>query len=113
MAMGKGLEKPTGPKGGAAVVPLAIPLMAGPGAIATVIALGNSDVGVVRLANLLIIIALTAMTFVFLLLAAPVERLLGETGLMVVSRILGLLLLAIAASTIISALAAAFPGLQG
>ena len=113
MAMGKGLEKPTGPKGGAAIVPLAIPLMAGPGAIATVIALGNSDVGVVRLANLLIIIALTAMTFVFLLLAAPVERLLGETGLMVVSRILGLLLLAIAASTIISALAAAFPGLSG
>jgi multiple antibiotic resistance protein len=113
MAMGKGLEKPTGPKGGAAIVPLAIPLMAGPGAIATVIALGNSDVGVVRLANLLIIIVLTAMTFVFLLLAAPVERLLGETGLMVVSRILGLLLLAIAASTIISALAAAFPGLSG
>jgi multiple antibiotic resistance protein len=113
MAMGKGLEKPTGPKGGAAIVPLAIPLMAGPGAIATVIALGNSDVGVVRLANLLIIIALTAMTFVFLLLAAPVERLLGETGLMVVSRILGLLLLAIAASTIISALGAAFPGLSG
>lgn len=113
MAMGKGIEKPTGPKGGAAIVPLAIPLMAGPGAIATVIALGNSDVGFVRTANLLIIVALTAMTFVFLLLAAPVERLLGETGLMVVSRILGLLLLAIAASTIIAALAAAFPGLTG
>jgi multiple antibiotic resistance protein len=111
MAMGKGLEKPSGPTGGAAVVPLAIPLMAGPGAIATVIALGNSDVGFVRTANLLIILALTAMTFVFLLLAAPVERLLGETGLMVVSRILGLLLLAIAASTILAALAAAFPGL--
>lgn len=112
MAMGKGLEKPTGPKGGAAIVPLAIPLMAGPGAIATVIALGNSDAGFARMANLLIIVALTAMTFVFLLLAAPVERLLGETGLMVVSRILGLLLLAIAASTIIAALAAAFPGLS-
>ncbi|MBP6043552.1 MAG: hypothetical protein KA500_03460, partial [Rhodoluna sp.] len=53
----------------------------------------------------------TAMTFVFLLLAAPVERLLGETGLMVVSRILGLLLIAIAASTIIAALSSAFPGL--
>jgi small neutral amino acid transporter SnatA (MarC family) len=74
---------------------------------------GQRVSSVVRLANLLIIIALTAMTFVFLLLAAPVERLLGETGLMVVSRILGLLLLAIAASTIISALGAAFPGLSG
>lgn len=111
MAMGRGLDKPAGPSMGAAIVPLAIPLMAGPGAIATVIALGNSDDGFARLANLLIIVALTAMTFVFLLLAAPVERLLGETGLMVVSRILGLLLIAIAASTIIAALSSAFPGL--
>lgn len=111
MALGKSIEKPAGPSSGAAIVPLAIPLMAGPGAIATVIALGNSDAGFARTANLLIIVALTAMTFVFLLAAAPVERLLGETGLMVVSRILGLLLIAIAVSTIISALAAAFPGL--
>lgn len=111
MAMGKGMEKPSGPVSGAAIVPLAIPLMAGPGAIATVIALGNSDAGFARLANLLIIVGLTLMTFVFLLAAAPIEKLLGETGLMVVSRILGLLLIAIAVSTIISALGSAFPGL--
>lgn len=111
MALGKSIEKPAGTNSGAAIVPLAIPLMAGPGAIATVIALGNSDEGFARLANLLIIVALTAMTFMFLLAAAPVERLLGDTGLMVVSRILGLLLIAIAVSTIISALGSAFPGL--
>ena len=113
MAMGRGFEKPSGPVSGAAVVPLAIPLMAGPGAIATVIALGNSEVGFARVANLVIIVALTAMTFVFLLAAAPIEKLLGETGLMVVSRILGLLLIAISVSTILAALAAAFPGLAG
>ena len=113
MAMGRGFEKPAGPVSGAAVVPLAIPLMAGPGAIATVIALGNSEVGFARVANLVIIVALTAMTFVFLLAAAPIEKLLGETGLMVVSRILGLLLIAISVSTILAALAAAFPGLAG
>ena len=111
MAMGRGFEKPAGPVSGAAVVPLAIPLMAGPGAIATVIALGNSEVGFARVANLVIILALTAMTFFFLLAAAPIEKLLGETGLMVVSRILGLLLIAISVSTILVALAAAFPGL--
>lgn len=113
MAMGKALEKPNGPISGAAIVPLAIPLMAGPGAIATVIALGNSDAGfgITRMANLLIIAALAALTFLFLLAAAPIERLLGETGLMVVGRILGLLLLAISASTIISALGSAFPAL--
>ncbi len=111
MVMGRGFEKPNGPVAGAAVVPLAIPLMAGPGAIATGIALGNSEVGFARLANLVIIVALTAMTFVFLLAAAPIERLLGETGLMVVSRILGLLLIAISVSTILAALASAFPRL--
>jgi len=111
MAMGKGFTKPDGPVSGAAIVPLAIPLMAGPGAIATVIALGNSDQGLARWANLFIILALTGLTYLFLLASAPIERLLGETGLMVVSRILGLLLIAIAASTIISALSSAFPGL--
>ncbi|MEN9660758.1 MAG: hypothetical protein RLZZ443_687 [Actinomycetota bacterium] len=115
MAMGKAVEKPQGSTSGAAIVPLAIPLMAGPGAIATVIALGNSDAGFgfTRIANLLIIVALTALTFIFLLAAAPIERILGETGLMVVGRILGLLLLAISASTIISALNSSFPGLGG
>ena len=114
MAMGQGFDKPTeGGASGIAVVPLAIPLMAGPGAIATVIALGNSEEGVARIANLVIIVALTVMTFLFLLAAAPIEKLLGDTGLMVVSRILGLLLIAIAASTIISSLNSAFPGLGG
>ncbi len=111
MVMGRGLEKPSGSISGAAVVPLAIPLMAGPGAIATVIALGNSDIGLVRVANLLIILALSVLTFVFLLAAAPIEKILGETGLMVVSRILGLLLVAIAVSTIISAVGSSFPAL--
>lgn len=111
MVTGRGIENSKVAPAGAAVVPLAIPLMAGPGAIATVIALGNSDFGLARLANLFIIVGLTIMTFVFLLAAAPIERVLGETGLMVVSRILGLLLLAIAVSTVISALSSAFPGL--
>lgn len=114
MAMGRGLDKPAaGGASGAAIVPLAIPIMAGPGAIATVIALGNSEEGIARVANLAIILALTGLTYLFLLAAAPIEKLLGETGVMVVSRILGLLLLAIAASTIISSMKSAFPGLGG
>lgn len=90
---------------GAMVVPLAIPLMAGPGAIATVIALGNSDQGVVRIADLVIILILSALTSVLLLAAAPIERVLGEQGLMVLTRIFGLLLLSIAVSTIMSSMA--------
>ena len=83
---------------GAMVVPLAIPLMAGPGAIATVIAIGNSDKGSVRIADLVIILILSALTGIILLAAAPIEKSLGAQGLMVLTRIFGLLLLSIAVS---------------
>jgi len=96
---------------GAAVVPLAIPLMAGPGAIATVIAIGNTDVGAVRVADVVIICILALLTGLILMLAEPIERLLGEQGLMVVTRIFGLLLLAIAVSTTIVGIHSAFPNL--
>ena len=89
---------------GAMVVPLAIPLMAGPGAIATVIAIGNSDRGIVRIADLVIILVLSALTCVLLLAAEPIEKILGEEGLNVLTRIFGLLLLAIAVSTVMSSL---------
>ena len=89
---------------GAMVVPLAIPLMAGPGAIATVIAIGNTDKGNVRIADLVIILILAALTGILLLLAAPIEKALGEQGLMVLTRIFGLLLLSIAVSTVMSSL---------
>ncbi len=89
---------------GAMVVPLAIPLMAGPGAIATVIAIGNSDRGIVRIADLVIILVLSALTCVLLLAAEPIEKILGEQGLNVLTRIFGLLLLAIAVSTVMSSL---------
>ncbi len=111
MVMGKKSSAIESSPNGAAVVPLAIPLMAGPGAIATVIAIGNSDVGVVRLADVVIILILSLLTGLLLLTAAPIARVLGDQGLMVVTRIFGLLLLAIAVSTIISALSSVFPGL--
>ena len=89
---------------GAIVVPLAIPLMAGPGAIATVIAIGNSDKGSVRIADLVIILILSALTGVLLLAAAPIEKGLGTQGLTILTRIFGLLLLSIAVSTVMSSL---------
>jgi multiple antibiotic resistance protein len=111
MVMGKkGSVIETSPSS-AAVVPLAIPLMAGPGAIAAVIAIGSTDVGMVRIADAVIILILAILTGLLLLAAEPIEHLLGEQGLMVVTRIFGLLLLAIAVSTVMSALTSAFPGL--
>jgi multiple antibiotic resistance protein len=95
MVMGKKGSAIEASPGGASVVPLAIPMMAGPGAIATVIAIGNSDRGIVRIADVIIILVLSLMTFLLLLLAEPIERVLGDQGLMVLTRIFGLLLLAL------------------
>ena len=97
---------------GAMVVPLAIPMMAGPGAIATVIAIGNSDRGTLRIADLVIILILSALTGILLLAAVPVEKTLGEQGLMVLTRIFGLLLLSIAVSTVMSVLTTYIHSLQ-
>ena len=111
MVMGKKPREVKAAPAGAAVVPLAIPMMAGPGAIATVIALGNNADGIVQISNLAIILALSVLTGILLLAAEPVEHLLGDQGLMVVTRIFGLLLLAIGISTVITGVTGAFPGL--
>lgn len=95
---------------GAAVVPLAIPLMAGPGAIAATITIRSTEGGAYW-QTLAIILALTVVSFVLFLLAQPLEKLLGETGLNIVSRIFGLLLISIAASSAINAFSEVFPGL--
>ncbi len=73
--------------------------------------LGNNAAGIVQISNLLIILALSALTGILLLAAEPVEHLLGEQGLMVVTRIFGLLLLAIGISTVITGVSGALPGL--
>lgn len=104
MVMGKKSTIFEAHSNGAIVVPLAIPLMAGPGAIATVIAIGNTDRGSVRIADFVIILILSALTGILLLAAAPIERGLGQQGLMVLTRIFGLLLLSIAVSTVMSSL---------
>ena len=77
------------------VFPLAMPLLAGPGAISAVILLttgaqSSTDFWLV-LAALLVIMALVWVT---LLIAIPIQRLFGLTGLSVVSRVVGILLAA-------------------
>ncbi|ODT71798.1 MAG: antibiotic resistance protein MarC [Pelagibacterium sp. SCN 63-23] len=79
------------------VFPLAMPLMAGPGAISAVILLttgATSDLEFwLVLAAIVVILALCWLT---LLIAIPIQRLLGLTGLSVVSRVVGILLAALA-----------------
>ena len=80
-----------------AVFPLAIPLITGPGAISATILLASRAPSALGLLGLIVIIvALIGSCAVVFLGANELERVLGETGRIVVSRLLGLLLAALA-----------------
>jgi multiple antibiotic resistance protein len=95
-----------------AAFPLAIPLMAGPGAItATVLLAGRSGGDPARLAVLLgVIAAVLALCFVVFALAAPIAKLLGTTANTVLSRLLGVLLAALAVQYVIDGARMALAG---
>jgi multiple antibiotic resistance protein len=78
-----------------AVFPLAIPLMAGPGAIATTLLLSSAAAGVPRMIIVIIIILLVCFICMFCFkLSSLIARTLGRTGNAVLSRLLGILLAA-------------------
>jgi multiple antibiotic resistance protein len=95
------------------VVPLGIPLLAGPGAITHVIVAAGAARGeVLHQAALLIPIALVALSVWASFRAAPViARRLGKTGIHVVTRLMGLIIAAISIEMIVSGLGKLFPGL--
>jgi multiple antibiotic resistance protein len=86
------------------VFPLAIPLLAGPGGITTVLLFtGGSSIGQVATFMAVLLVVLI-MTLVSLLLAPRVMRLLGETGSNVLTRVLGVLLAALSVQFVIDGL---------
>jgi multiple antibiotic resistance protein len=95
-----------------AAFPLAIPLMAGPGAItAAVLLSGRADGDMLRLGALIAIIAVVMLACLAVFLAAtPVERLLGKTGNTVLSRLLGVLLAAMAVQFVVDGVRALLAG---
>ncbi|MEJ6391661.1 MarC family protein [Gymnodinialimonas sp. 2305UL16-5] len=87
------------------VFPLAIPLIAGPGAIASMILLtGQSDTALHIAMVHGVMVLVIACVFALFLLAAPLERLLGPTGINVVTRLLGMLLAALSVQFVIDGL---------
>jgi len=91
-----------------AVFPLATPLLAGPGAMTSAIVLSAATNGNVTLLGAVIaaIIAVMAVTLVFLLLAQEIHQLIGITARKVIVRVFGVLLAAIAMQSIFNGLAA-------
>ncbi len=95
-----------------ATFPLAIPLMAGPGAItATVLLAGRSNGDPLRLGLLLAVIAVVlAICLLVFTAAARIGKLIGTTGNIVMSRLLGVLLAALAVQFVIDGVRAALAG---
>ena len=80
-----------------AAFPLAIPLIAGPGAISATVLLSGSFQGLAAQAALVgIIAACLALTYLVFVLAERIDGFLGETGRSILTRLLGLILAALA-----------------
>ncbi len=88
------------------IFPLATPLIAGPGAIATMILLigqGGGD-GAATAVVIGLMLAVLTIAFTFFQLAHLVERALGRIGTLVVTRLLGMLLAALAVQFVLDGL---------
>ena len=80
-----------------AIVPLAMPLLAGPGSIATVMVIAARGGNWLHLIPVILSIVITcAIAYVLLRAAGRIQKFLGHSGIMVIERVMGLLLAAIA-----------------
>jgi multiple antibiotic resistance protein len=87
------------------VFPLAIPLIAGPGAIASMILLAGARPGPAGLAMVSgVMLAVVALAFLLFLAAPLIERALGRVGVNVVTRLLGMLLAALSVQFVLDGL---------
>ena len=95
-----------------AVVPLTIPLLTGPATISTVVIYADKAKSFLQLGTLVgygVVVALaTALCFS---LAQPIARILGKTGINVMTRLMGLILAALAVEVMSDGLTKLFPAL--
>ncbi|MHC4910838.1 MAG: MarC family protein [Planctomycetota bacterium] len=97
-----------------AVVPLAIPLVAGPGTMATVLVSAQQHPEVLSKIEISIaVLVLAALTGALFAFATPISKRLGESGMGVVTRVMGMILAAIAMSLLADGLKGMLPGLAG
>ena len=91
------------------VFPLAFPLIAGPGALTTVLLMASSSPSaIVFVGMIVVLLVVLATTLLSLLFASNMMRILGETGTNVISRLLGLILAALAVQYVIDGIKASF-----
>jgi multiple antibiotic resistance protein len=89
----------------AGIVPLGIPMLAGPGAISSVMVLVGASPNKWQMVAILLAISITALASYGVLNGADrLRRLLGETGIRILVRIMGLLLVALAVQFFVNGL---------
>lgn len=96
------------------IVPFAIPLMIGPGAISAIIINAGEAQKLGAAGTASSLVAMTAacvVTFFCFAATGPISRLLGDVGMAIVVRVLGLILCALAIQFIIAGLGEAIPGM--
>ncbi len=98
-----------------AVMPLALPMISGPGAITTTIVLVNESGGnLLEIALVIVFIGFAiGMTYIMMRNSDLIVSRVGERGSRAVNRLMGILLIAIAVQFVINGLMAAFPALGG
>ncbi len=97
-----------------AIFPLAIPLLAGPGSIATVTALMGKAGRILFAIPVVLSIAVTCIaSYAMLRAAGRISRFLGVTGLNVMNRVIGLIIGALAVQFMFDGLRETFPRLAG
>ncbi|WP_426416731.1 MarC family protein [Aestuariirhabdus sp. LZHN29] len=96
-----------------AVVPMAIPITAGPGTMTSVLLVSQHQHLISRFEVSLIVILMAVLTALLYSFAGPLSRRLGESGVGVVTRIMGLVLSAIAMGMLAAGLKSLLPGLAG
>ena len=106
-------EKEGAEKEDVAIFPLAIPLLAGPGSIATVMAIMGKAGRIMFAVPVVLSIAVTCLASYAMLIAADrIQRLLGVTGLNVMNRVIGLIIGAIAVQFMFDGIKDTFPGVM-
>ena len=101
-----------GERAAVGVVPIALPLMVGPGSISATIIQMQKGSGPAHAALVVLVIAAIAVAvWLVLTLAGPIGRRLGRTGLNILNRIFGLLLAAVAIQIFADGLKGLLPGL--
>lgn len=95
-----------------AIVPLAMPLLAGPGSIATVMVLSANSKHLWEIGPIIFAILVTSLASYFILRSSTfLHRFLGSNGQAILSRVMGLMLAALSVQFMLNGMSEALPGL--